>query len=128
MLLKNPGALSEYAKCSKVKKKLKSLLSILDTMEWSKKLSHATVPLSSSSASLFLSISSLSGQSVCMIPIYCLFYPFAYCKSPFLGPSTPSPRSFYVCLKCKFLSRISCFQTFFPFVSLIPAKACLFLC
>jgi hypothetical protein len=27
------------------KKKLKSLLSILDTMEWSKNPSHATVPL-----------------------------------------------------------------------------------
>jgi hypothetical protein len=38
MLLKNLGALSEYAKCSwsstKIKKKLKSLLSVLDTMEW----------------------------------------------------------------------------------------------
>jgi hypothetical protein len=48
-LLKNLGALSEYAKCSqsstKIKKKLKSLLSILDTMEWSKNPSHATVPL-----------------------------------------------------------------------------------
>jgi hypothetical protein len=47
-LLKNLGALSEYAKCSQSStkiKKLKYLLSILDTMEWSKKPSHATVPL-----------------------------------------------------------------------------------
>jgi hypothetical protein len=46
-LLKNLGALSEYAKSSQSSiKKLKSLLSILDTMEWSKKPYHATVPLS----------------------------------------------------------------------------------
>jgi hypothetical protein len=47
-LLKNLGALSEYAKMQpkfdQNKRKLKSLLSILDTMEWS----YATVPLSSS--------------------------------------------------------------------------------
>jgi len=37
-LLKNLSALSEYAKCSQssTRKKLKSLLSILDTMEWAK--------------------------------------------------------------------------------------------
>ncbi len=49
-LLKNLGALSEYAKCiqSSAKKyiKFKSLLSILDTLEWKIKTSHATVPLS----------------------------------------------------------------------------------
>ncbi len=45
----NLGALSEYAKWSqsstKIKKMLKSLSYILDTMIWSKKTSHATVPL-----------------------------------------------------------------------------------
>jgi hypothetical protein len=47
-LLKNLGALSEYDKCSQSSTKqiiFRSLLTILDTMEWSKKPSHATVPL-----------------------------------------------------------------------------------
>ncbi len=130
-MLKNLGALSEYAKFSQSSTKIKKNEILTLHPEYDgmvKKPSHATVPLSSISVSLFLSIFSLRGQSVYMVPRNCLFYPFPYCKSPFLGLSTPSPRSFYVCLKCKFLSRISCFQTFFPFVSLIPAKACLFLC
>jgi hypothetical protein len=47
-LLKNLGALSEYAEGSQSStkiKKIKSLRSILDMMEWSKKPSHSTVPL-----------------------------------------------------------------------------------
>jgi hypothetical protein len=52
-LLKNLGALSEYAKCSQSSpkiKKMKSLpvLSILDTMDGQRKPSHATVPLNGS--------------------------------------------------------------------------------
>jgi hypothetical protein len=48
-LLKNLGALSTCAKCSqsltKIKRILKSLSYILDTMENGQKTSHATVPL-----------------------------------------------------------------------------------
>jgi hypothetical protein len=42
-LLKNLGTLSEYAKCSQsaIKiKKMRTLLSILETMEWSKTISR----------------------------------------------------------------------------------------
>jgi hypothetical protein len=46
-LLKNLGALSTYAKCNqsltKIKKIFKSFF--FDRMEWSKKPSHATAPL-----------------------------------------------------------------------------------
>jgi hypothetical protein len=48
-LVKNLGALSEYTKSgqcsSKINKNFKSLFCIPDTMVWSKKPSHATVPL-----------------------------------------------------------------------------------
>ena len=48
-LLKNLGALSEYAKCckklTKLKKKFEIFFYMLDMIEWPNKPSHATVPL-----------------------------------------------------------------------------------
>ncbi len=51
ILAHSPNSL--YKAKIRQKKKLKSLLSILDTMEWSKKPSHATIPLSQKGTLIF---------------------------------------------------------------------------
>ncbi len=72
-LLKNLGALSEYAKCNRSSskiKKLKSLLSVLDTMEWHKKPSHATVPFfKSKTVEILVNIGVNGAELKCIICI-----------------------------------------------------------